>query len=176
MCPCGNHNYADKRSCNKCKTPRTLAGVGPKGGQAPAGFRPGDWLCSCGNHNYASKSHCRCGVSKAMLVGGGLGGMGMGMGMGFGDLGFGLPQLGGGGGAPSLDVFAAQAAAAAQQLYIQQMAAFAAAASGQAGPASGGAHTPSMRAGDWVCPNDQCRNHNYASRSVCNKCEGPKPL
>lgn len=30
-----------------------------------------------------------------------------------------------------------------------------------------------MKEGDWTCLS--CNNHNYASRTVCNRCQGPKP-
>lgn len=30
-----------------------------------------------------------------------------------------------------------------------------------------------MKEGDWICPS--CTNHNFASRTVCNRCGGPKP-
>ena len=31
---------------------------------------------------------------------------------------------------------------------------------------------PEMKAGDWLC--DKCRNHNFAWRDNCNRCEAPK--
>jgi hypothetical protein len=30
-----------------------------------------------------------------------------------------------------------------------------------------------MRPGDWMCP--ACNNHNFASKTSCNKCGLPKP-
>jgi RNA-binding protein FUS len=32
---------------------------------------------------------------------------------------------------------------------------------------------PEHRPGDWTCPS--CSNHNYASRTQCNRCQVPKP-
>ncbi len=32
----------------------------------------------------------------------------------------------------------------------------------------------SMKPGDWNCP--KCKNHNYASRTVCNRCDTRKPV
>ena len=31
---------------------------------------------------------------------------------------------------------------------------------------------PEMKAGDWIC--EKCRNHNFAWRDNCNRCEAPK--
>ena len=31
---------------------------------------------------------------------------------------------------------------------------------------------PEMKAGDWLC--EKCRNHNFAWRDNCNRCEAPK--
>ena len=31
---------------------------------------------------------------------------------------------------------------------------------------------PDMKAGDWIC--EKCRNHNFAWRDNCNRCEAPK--
>lgn len=36
------------------------------------------------------------------------------------------------------------------------------------------AHTD-FREGDWVCPRDECRNHNFASRLVCRRCPQVRP-
>ena len=31
-----------------------------------------------------------------------------------------------------------------------------------------------MKSGDWVCP--KCKNHNFAKREVCNRCDTRKPV
>eukprot|EP00516_Mucochytrium_quahogii_P009875 CAMPEP_0203767078 /NCGR_PEP_ID=MMETSP0099_2-20121227/788_1 /ASSEMBLY_ACC=CAM_ASM_000209 /TAXON_ID=96639 /ORGANISM=" , Strain NY0313808BC1" /LENGTH=356 /DNA_ID=CAMNT_0050663529 /DNA_START=234 /DNA_END=1301 /DNA_ORIENTATION=- len=49
-------------------------------------------------------------------------------------------------------------------------------------PYNGGYHVPPMgqgppngfRAGDWLCPSPQCSAHNYASRTTCFRCNGPR--
>lgn len=39
---------------------------------------------------------------------------------------------------------------------------------------TGPAHPKGWREGDWMC--GKCGNHNYASKSHCNRCQEPKPL
>ena len=38
----------------------------------------------------------------------------------------------------------------------------------------GGDRASSMKPGDWNCP--KCKNHNYAKRTVCNRCDTRKPV
>ncbi|KAJ3152382.1 hypothetical protein HK101_001816 [Irineochytrium annulatum] len=35
---------------------------------------------------------------------------------------------------------------------------------------------PSLKPGDWLCPNRACMFQNFASRRECMRCKGPKPL
>ena len=79
-CPkCKNHNYANKKVCNRtgCEEPKPRGGGG-RGGDSrghrssnSSGFRdsnmkPGDWNCpKCNNHNYARRDVCnRCDTRK----------------------------------------------------------------------------------------------------------------
>ena len=39
---------------------------------------------------------------------------------------------------------------------------------------SGGFNDSNMKPGDWNCP--KCKNHNYAKRTVCNRCDTRKPV
>jgi hypothetical protein len=32
-----------------------------------------------------------------------------------------------------------------------------------------------VKPGDWTCPNEGCKNHNFARRTHCFKCNTPKP-
>lgn len=62
-CPgCGNHNFASRVNCNKCRELRQ-------------GFKEGDWICkSCKNHNFASKTFCNkkdCALPRPHDAGGG---------------------------------------------------------------------------------------------------------
>eukprot|EP00035_Acanthoeca_spectabilis_P017265 m.359947 g.359947 ORF g.359947 m.359947 type:complete len:363 (-) comp16634_c1_seq2:93-1181(-) len=43
------------------------------------------------------------------------------------------------------------------------------------GGGGGGGFPRDMRPGDWICPNKECNNHNFASRIVCRMCNAPKP-
>jgi len=79
-CPkCKNHNFANKKVCNRtgCEEPKPRGGGG-RGGDSrghrssnSSGFRdsnmkPGDWNCpKCNNHNYARRDVCnRCDTRK----------------------------------------------------------------------------------------------------------------
>ena len=39
---------------------------------------------------------------------------------------------------------------------------------------SGGSRDSNMKPGDWICPS--CKNHNFASRTECNRCDARKPV
>ena len=32
-----------------------------------------------------------------------------------------------------------------------------------------------FKEGDWVCPNQDCKNINFSRRTKCNRCGAPKP-
>ena len=79
-CPkCKNHNYANKKVCNRtgCEEPKPRGGGGRggnsrgyrsnnSGGFNNSNMKPGDWNCpKCKNHNYASRTMCnRCDTRK----------------------------------------------------------------------------------------------------------------
>ena len=39
---------------------------------------------------------------------------------------------------------------------------------------SGGSRDSNIKPGDWICPS--CKNHNFASRTECNRCDTRKPV
>jgi len=152
-------------------------------------FRPGNWACpSCGNHNFASKTACNnCQLPKEGLDGlpmpsDGGGGRGGGGGGGGGDVRPGdwtcpscnnhnyanktacnrcsLPKMDFGGAAEAFG----GGAEAALGGYGKMM-------GGQGSGAARGTPYGQSRPGDWACV--QCGNHNYASRTACNKCQMP---
>jgi predicted nucleic-acid-binding Zn-ribbon protein/rRNA processing protein Gar1 len=139
-CPkCKNHNYANKKVCNRtgCEEPKPRGGGG-RGRDSRGGYRsnnsggfnnsnmkPGDWSCpKCKNHNFANKKVCnRTGCEEPK------------------------PRGGGGRGRDSR---------------------------GYQSSNSGGFNDSNMKPGDWNCP--KCKNHNYAKRTVCNRCDTRKPV
>lgn len=130
-------------------------------------MREGDWVCtSCNNHNFASRQSCnRCHGPKAPPPGDNVRP---------GD--WLCPSCGNHNYARKVNCNRCQAPKPG----------------GMGGPSFGGpsfggptpvyAHAPAMppmppaagnfKDGDWMCP--ECGNHNYASRSSCNKCQAPK--
>ena len=44
------------------------------------------------------------------------------------------------------------------------------------GASHAGALRPIDRIGDWTCPNDTCRFHNFANRRECHRCNTRKPI
>ena len=138
-CPkCKNHNYANKKVCNRtgCEEPKPRGGGGRgrdsrgyrsnnSGGFNNSNMKPGDWSCpKCKNHNFSNKKVCnRTGCEEPK------------------------PRGGGGRGGDSR---------------------------GYRSNNSGGFNDSDMKPGDWNCP--KCKNHNYAKRTVCNRCDTRKPV
>jgi len=138
-CPkCKNHNYANKKVCNRtgCEEPKPRGGGGRgrdsrgyrsnnSGGFNNSNMKPGDWSCpKCKNHNFSNKKVCnRTGCEEPK------------------------PRGGGGRGGDSR---------------------------GYRSNNSGGFNDSNMKPGDWNCP--KCKNHNYAKRTVCNRCDTRKPV
>eukprot|EP00927_Polykrikos_kofoidii_P057108 TRINITY_DN51217_c0_g1_i1.p1 TRINITY_DN51217_c0_g1~~TRINITY_DN51217_c0_g1_i1.p1 ORF type:complete len:254 (-),score=29.48 TRINITY_DN51217_c0_g1_i1:62-769(-) len=158
-CPsCGNHNYAQRMACNRCKMPKmgafNMTGMGmvPMMGGMMGGasqVRPGDWLCrACNNQNYASREVCnRCCIPKTVYISK----------TGLRDGDWLCPQC--------------QNHNYASKTNCHKCARPKGSTPGHTPLNKSGAN---MREGDWICP--QCSNHNYASKTLCNKCSVPKPF
>jgi len=150
MCPsCGNHNFASRVKCNKCNTLRE-------------GMKEGDWICrSCKHHNFAKNYSCQKCAAPRTPEGGKCGG-------------------GGGGGGKGGGMMMQQNPYAFQMMMQQ---AYMAGKGGMAFPYGGyggmpmmmgsGSSSKGMKEGDWMCP--ACGNHNFASRTNCNKCQALRP-
>jgi len=120
-----------------------------------AASRPGDWNCtSCGNLNYASRTVCnKCGQPPGFAGAGGYAQAAFNPAAamtGYGGC-YGMAK-GCGKGRPTP--------------YVQPTKA--------ATPAAAATGATKMRPGDWFC--SACNNHNYASKTACNKCGVPKQM
>lgn len=199
MCPnCGNHNFASREECNKCATPRpeeltstygpvggaskqpvvspyilpgSAGGAAPTafaGGAAPQMMKEGDWICpACSNHNYATRVECnKCGTVRE--------------GFRKGDWickacknhNYANKMQCNKCGAPRND---GVMIAGMQQgmMMMPMMGCMGAQMAQMQNPMGMGGTAARGRVGDWSCP--QCGNHNYAQRTVCNRCGAPKP-
>ncbi|KAL4582698.1 hypothetical protein LXL04_007256 [Taraxacum kok-saghyz] len=143
------------------------------------GWRNGDWICACGFHNYASRAQCKkCNASMPPALGTKR--------LASEELvqDWDNKRLNAGQSYPMLSHLPSSSYSSSGQLanfvtnqtdggyplqlnmQTSQMVTM---------PALPGKGAKQWRDGDWMCTN--CHNHNYASRSKCNKCntqrEGP---
>jgi hypothetical protein len=128
----------------------------------PKGWRNGDWICNCGFHNYSSRAECKkCNASMPPALG--------------------TKRLASEELANDWDN---KRLNAGQTFGVQQTyPAFGQMPGSSSNPTTLNPQllqlmsTPSLlgkgakqwRDGDWMCTN--CKNHNYASRSHCNRCK-----
>eukprot|EP00448_Togula_jolla_P019831 CAMPEP_0170579134 /NCGR_PEP_ID=MMETSP0224-20130122/5827_1 /TAXON_ID=285029 /ORGANISM="Togula jolla, Strain CCCM 725" /LENGTH=336 /DNA_ID=CAMNT_0010902149 /DNA_START=1 /DNA_END=1009 /DNA_ORIENTATION=- len=162
---CGNHNFASRQVCNKCH--------GPKSPPAGQNVREGDWMCpTCQNHNYARRQACnKCNgpkpgaamvgiaVPQQMPYGAGCAGALPPSVLAFlQSAGFAVMQPAGGAQSSRIAIVAPQSLVAPSV--------------GVAQPSM--AHGSGFKPGDWSC--SHCGNHNFASRTECNKCRSPKQV
>ncbi|KAI9106092.1 hypothetical protein DFS34DRAFT_46384 [Phlyctochytrium arcticum] len=145
---CQTHNFASRSLCFSCQAPGRPGATSGGFGVGPAtGMKPGDWLCprpTCKFQNFSSRQECmRCGSQKPGTTAGGAGVM----------AGHGRPTQG----VPSKvlpgDWFCNQCNINnfASRTRCMQC----------GGPNTGGGRTID-RPGDWSCPNDSCRYHNFS--------------
>lgn len=153
-CPsCGNHNYASKMACNRCKVPKMDAMFGGMGGMMTSKMggmmttsRPGDWKChACGNLNYASRESCNrkgCGIPKASFISK--------AGLRPGD--WLCTMCGNHNYSGKVECKKCSAPMGNATMITTQ----------------------AMKPGDWLCP--KCSNHNYKDRLTCNRCNVSKAM
>uniref|UniRef100_A0A5B7A2G3 RanBP2-type domain-containing protein n=1 Tax=Davidia involucrata TaxID=16924 RepID=A0A5B7A2G3_DAVIN len=148
----------------------------------PQGWRIGDWICNCGFHNYSSRAQCKkCNAS--MTPGPALGTkrlaseefvhewdnkrLNAGHTHGLQQAYPGFEQMAGSGVNQTAGVYppyptGSSAAAPIFQVNVQLPHLVTT-------PTLLGKGAKQWRDGDWMCTN--CNNHNYASRSQCNRCK-----
>jgi len=161
---CGNHNYANRTSCNKCGAPQAEAGA-PMTLSKPGGgsVRPGDWICpNCNNHNYANREVCnKCQTPKPEGAG-----------------------MEGGYSAASGSAAKAAPGPYTRNPYLDKPTAEFKEGDWQCPSCSNhnystrvkcnkcGQVREGFKENDWICK--ACKNHNYASKMSCNKCGAPR--
>ncbi|XP_071706716.1 ranBP2-type zinc finger protein At1g67325 isoform X2 [Rutidosis leptorrhynchoides] len=131
--------------------------------QVPKGWRSGDWICTCGFHNYSSRAQCKkCDASMPPALGTkrsaseDLGQDWDNKRLNAGQQAY-LP-LGPISSSTFLTPFQMVNSSTNPQMITM--------------PSLPGKGAKQWRDGDWMCTN--CDNHNYASRSHCNKCNTQK--
>jgi hypothetical protein len=163
MCTaCGNHNFASRTACNRCKAPRPpetfTAAAGQQqqawGQHAPAA---GSWQPPAGSYSNNNPAPTAAAPQQQAA----------------GEGGEAPVATPGGDNAAFLLSFLPQMRPAAMQWGggwgpgggwgAQQQ---------QWGGGWGGSNNQAMRPGDWMCP--ACGNHNFASRTRCNRCGADK--
>lgn len=170
LCPqCNTTNYSHRNSCFSCRRPRTNETMNStvESDMPEPQMKPGDWLCpSCNKLNFARRSVCmECDTPK--------------------------PGGGGGGGGASSDSRSemregdwkcpdcnASNFARRSSCFRCGVRKPASAGGGQGGYSSqgGGGRSGGSGAanpGDWTC--SSCGESNFARRSICYRCERPKP-
>ncbi|KAL9272963.1 hypothetical protein AKJ16_DCAP20269 [Drosera capensis] len=128
----------------------TYLGTINRASPVPKGWRNGDWLCTCGFHNYSSRTECKnCKAVPPAL---------------------GLKRLASDDHANDLDNKRLNAGSATNQYLAAMYPSYA--GGGTNGQVPIGKGAKQWRDGDWMCTS--CSNHNYASRSQCNRCKAEK--
>ncbi|XP_027076231.1 ranBP2-type zinc finger protein At1g67325-like isoform X1 [Coffea arabica] len=154
---------------------------------APKSWRSGDWICSCGFHNYSSRAQCKkCNTpmpeaARSSFVSTAITAHGTkrvaseelvhewdSKRLNAGQPAYSGPEsvVGPSGSQPSLiySTFPSASSALGPNLQFNLQVPHVPAA-----PTLLGKGAKQWRDGDWMCNN--CNNHNYASRSECNRCK-----
>eukprot|EP00899_Mesostigma_viride_P021392 jgi/Mesvir1/29254/Mv25850-RA.1 len=195
---CTHFNFSFRDSCQKCGAPKP-GGMGGAGG----GFGGGGFGGGMGGNSFGGAGMGAYGGGMGGMGGmgamGGMGGMG---GMGAGGMGGG--GMGGGyGGAPGMQNFRAgdwmctSPSGCGAHNFASRSTCFKCGfmreAGGMGAVGMGGGMGPgggmgggfggggggfgasrNFKPGDWMCTRDGCNVHNFASRSVCYRCNAPR--
>jgi len=134
-------------TCTQCGNHNFASRVNcNKCGAVREGFREGDWICkACRNHNFAKNMTCKKCGAPRSD------GKGQHMMMG------------------NQQMMMAQMMGQGMNPMMAQMGGM----GGMGGMMGGAAMGKNMKEGDWFC--SSCGNHNFASRTSCNKCQAVRP-
>ena len=178
VCPkCKNHNFANKKVCNRtgCEEPKPRGGGRGRDSRGQRSFggsnmKSGDWNCpKCKNHNFANKKVCnRTGCEEPKPRGGGRGRDSRGQ-RSFG----GSNMKSGDWNCPKCKNHNFANKKVCNRTGCEEPKP----RGGGRGRDSRGQRSfgdSNMKPGDWNCP--KCKNHNFAKREVCNRCDTRKPV
>lgn len=189
---CTNNNYASREKCKKCGQPKEVAALSALAipgaashlsyftttrGPDPANqasavkeWRSGDWICTCGFHNYSSRIQCKkCNETAPLALGTKrLASEVLAHEWDSKRLNQGYTSM-----RPQSSLYASFPGISSGSIsnwqlplpFLQQQ---------QLTPALLGYGAKQWRDGDWMCTN--CKNHNYASRSECNRCKTKRDI
>ncbi|CAN8257739.1 unnamed protein product [Cochlearia groenlandica] len=201
---CTNNNYASREKCKKCGQPKEVAALsspltipgasfqahhlnyfarGPvptdqtgsslalsnavNQASALKEWRNGDWICKCGFHNYSSRIQCKkCNETAPLAIGTKrlASEVLLAHEWDIKRLNQGYTSV-----QPHSAIYGSFPGITNWQLplqFLQQQQ--------HSTPALLGKGAKQWRDGDWMCNN--CKNHNYASRSECNRCKTKRDI
>lgn len=174
---CNAHNYQSKLTCHKCNTlpdgtqnnslssssscSSSATASSTSASSLPENFRAGDWMCPCSAHNFASKSVChKCGTLKAVAA------VAKSTPDNFRPGDWMCPCGAHNYATKSLCHKCTMAKGMATISMNLGLGGYLPQAIPPQPPTP-----PNFRPGDWLC---SCGAHNYASKSACHKCNGPR--
>ncbi|KFK40174.1 hypothetical protein AALP_AA3G339800 [Arabis alpina] len=201
---CTNNNYASREKCKKCGQPKEVAALSalafpgaslqaqhnyftrvPEPIDQPGSllafsnpanqasvlkeWRSGDWICRCGFHNYSSRIQCKkCNETAPLALGTKrLASEVLAQEWDSKRLNQGYTSM-----QPPSAIYASFPGVSPGRIsnwqlplpFLQQ----------HSTPTLLGKGAKQWRDGDWMCTN--CKNHNYASRSECNRCKTKRDI
>ncbi|KAF5960929.1 hypothetical protein HYC85_002138 [Camellia sinensis] len=151
----------------------------------PKGWRNGDWICNCGFHNYSSRAECKkCNASMPPALGTKRLAseelvhdwdnkrLNAGQTLGLQHAYPAFDQAAVSGGSQTTGIYPPSSYTSGSSATVQNLPGNFQFPHVVATPTLLGKGAKQWRDGDWMCTN--CNNHNYASRSQCNRCKTQK--